>query len=195
MQPYLYIKKQWSGLKLKFLKRFYLSEREREQQSNSGEEREKQIPCWVGSLMRGSIPGPQDHDLSQKQRVNQLSHPDTPKKIHFNPNLSLSCRSTFKIAISIILLESSIRNLKCPKLNSLLAKSSPSVVVWLCFLQSLPEMWASFLTLPSSSLHPINHPVLSVQPYKHLFNQFSPSLLPLPWFRPPSPFLWISIAS
>ena len=30
---------------------------------------------WSGSLMWGSILGPQDHDLSQRQMLNPLSHP------------------------------------------------------------------------------------------------------------------------
>ena len=29
--------------------------------------------------MQGSIPGPQDHDLSLRQTPNQLSHPGNPK--------------------------------------------------------------------------------------------------------------------
>ena len=36
---------------------------------------EKQAPHWGGSPMRGSIPGPWDHDLSQRQMHNRLSHP------------------------------------------------------------------------------------------------------------------------
>jgi len=33
-------------------------------------------PCWAGSpMMQVSIPGPQDHDLSPRQTLNQLSHP------------------------------------------------------------------------------------------------------------------------
>ena len=38
-------------------------------------EREKQIPCRVGNLTPGSTPGLRDHDLSQRQMLNQLSHP------------------------------------------------------------------------------------------------------------------------
>ena len=38
-------------------------------------EREKQTPGWAERLMQGSIPGLQDHDLSQRQALNQLSHP------------------------------------------------------------------------------------------------------------------------
>ena len=32
----------------------------------------------VGSLLRGLIPGPWDHDLSQRQMLSQLSHPGIP---------------------------------------------------------------------------------------------------------------------
>ena len=49
-----------------------------ERESMSGEEREKQAVCWAGSLTQGSIPGPWDHDLSQRQMLNQLSHPGAP---------------------------------------------------------------------------------------------------------------------
>ena len=30
-------------------------------------------------LMRGLIPGPRDHELSQRQTLTQLSHPGTPR--------------------------------------------------------------------------------------------------------------------
>ena len=60
----------------------YLLERESARDSMSGvegqREREKQIPHWAGSLMQDSIPGPQDHDLRQRQMLKWLSHPGTP---------------------------------------------------------------------------------------------------------------------
>ena len=34
-------------------------------------------------LDMGSIPGPQDHDLSQRQMLNQLSHPGALRFIRF----------------------------------------------------------------------------------------------------------------
>ena len=40
-----------------------------------GRGREKQ----AGSLMWGSIPGPRDHNLSQRQTLKQLSHSGTPR--------------------------------------------------------------------------------------------------------------------
>ena len=48
--------------------------------TEKGEERqrEKQTPRWAGSPMQDSIPGPRDHDLSQSQTVNLLSHTGTP---------------------------------------------------------------------------------------------------------------------
>ena len=49
--------------------------KQREQQR----ERENQAPNWAGSLMLGSIPGPWDHDLSQRQMFNWLSHLISPK--------------------------------------------------------------------------------------------------------------------
>ena len=57
------------------------------------EEREKQSPCWAGSPMWGLIPGPWDHDLSQRQLLNQLSHPDTPRVIYLSNQRVVS---TFK---------------------------------------------------------------------------------------------------
>ena len=43
-------------------------------------QREKQTPHRAGSPMWDPIPGLQDHDLSQRQLLNQLSHPGTPIK-------------------------------------------------------------------------------------------------------------------
>ena len=48
-------------------------------QRGSGRESEKQTPYRARSLMWDSIPGHWDHDLSQRQTFNQLSHPGTPK--------------------------------------------------------------------------------------------------------------------
>ncbi|XP_054365848.1 acylphosphatase-2 isoform X7 [Mirounga angustirostris] len=51
-------------------------ERHSERGNTNGEwEREKQTPCRAGSPMRDSILGLQDHDLSRRQSLNQLSHP------------------------------------------------------------------------------------------------------------------------
>ena len=64
-----------------FLKRFYLFDRESVSMctKSKGElqtEGKAEAGTYrVGSLMRGSIPGLQDHDLSQRQTLNQLSHP------------------------------------------------------------------------------------------------------------------------
>ena len=53
-------------------------EREHEQREGEGQrERGRE----AASLMQGSILGPQDHDLSQRQTLNQLSHPGAPKDI------------------------------------------------------------------------------------------------------------------
>ena len=53
-------------------------ERERESMSGAGVgvgrgQREKQTPCWTGSPIQNSIPGPWDHNLSQRQMLNWLS--------------------------------------------------------------------------------------------------------------------------
>ena len=63
-----------------FLKDFvYLFERERLRASMSEgqRQREKEAPCSAGSWMQGPTPGPWDHDLSQRQRLNWLSHPSS----------------------------------------------------------------------------------------------------------------------
>ena len=60
----------WKGKKK--LKDFiYLFERE---QAQVGRGAEGKGDTW------GSIPGPRDNDLSQRQTLNQLSHPGTPGK-------------------------------------------------------------------------------------------------------------------
>lgn len=55
---------------------------------------------------------------------------------------------------------------------------------WHPFQKCGPHLDFSFLHTSS-----INHPVLSAQPYKHLLNLFSLSLLPPSWFGLPSPRL------
>ena len=47
-------------------------------QSSRQREREEQAPRWAESLIRGLIPGPWDHDLSRRQRLNPLIHPGAP---------------------------------------------------------------------------------------------------------------------
>lgn len=66
----------------------YLTQREKAHRQGK-REKEKQAPHWARSLMQGSIPGPQDHDLSQRQMFNQLSHPGTP--IFYILNKIMSC--------------------------------------------------------------------------------------------------------
>ena len=55
-------------------------------------ERGKQTLCWAGSLTRGSIPRPQDHDLNQRQILKRLSHPGTPRAV-FNKCLGYNIHS------------------------------------------------------------------------------------------------------
>ena len=54
---------------------FFIHERhtERETETEIYGRRRSRLP--VGSPMRDSIPGPWDHDLSQRQMLHQLSHP------------------------------------------------------------------------------------------------------------------------
>ena len=64
-----------------FVLRFtYSRDRERKIVSTSRGKREKQAPYWARSPMAGTpmwslIPRSLDHDLSQRQLLNQLSHP------------------------------------------------------------------------------------------------------------------------
>ena len=51
---------------------------EREKESMSKEERERETPHWAGSPTQGSIPGPWDHDLSRREALTRLSPPGTP---------------------------------------------------------------------------------------------------------------------
>ena len=71
--------------KLYIFKIFYFLKKGREQAGRKGgkewmgegeREREKNTPNWAESPIRGSISGPWDYDPSQRQMLNQLSHPD-----------------------------------------------------------------------------------------------------------------------
>ena len=56
-------------------KKFYLFDKESEHtQGEQQRAREKQAPWGAGSLMWDLIPGPWDHGLSQRQKLNPLSH-------------------------------------------------------------------------------------------------------------------------
>ena len=55
-----------------------MTENERERESRRSDRqrgKEKQTPHRAGSPTQGLIPGSQDHDLSQRQTLQQLSHP------------------------------------------------------------------------------------------------------------------------
>ena len=68
-----------------FFKRFDLFERERTQPGGWQAEGEGGADSPQSrDLMRSLIPGPWDHDLSQRQTLNQLSHPDAPwETLHY----------------------------------------------------------------------------------------------------------------
>ena len=74
-QHYLQVKNSFSFFKILFI---YLRERERAQAA-VGAEGEGEADCLL-SPMWGSIPGPQDHDLSQRQMLNRLSHLGAPSQ-------------------------------------------------------------------------------------------------------------------
>ena len=52
----------------------------------------------------GWITGPEDHDLSQRQMLNCLSHPGAPKNdlLHDIPNMSFTCVVLIKFFFSKI---------------------------------------------------------------------------------------------
>ena len=75
-----------------FLKIFHVfiweRDRYRERTRESISKREEQAPHWAGNQMRwgaqGWMPGPWDHDLSQRQIINRLCEPPRcPADFHF----------------------------------------------------------------------------------------------------------------
>ena len=60
------------------LKPLFIWHRERAEVGGTAEGEGEVGSCWAGSPTPGSIPGPQDHDLSWRQTLNQLSHPGAP---------------------------------------------------------------------------------------------------------------------
>ena len=75
-----------------FFLRFYLfiweTETEIARESMSGEQRDKQALHREGSLRRGWIPGPQNHDLRWRQKLNHWATQVPPYVVFFK---SLSC--------------------------------------------------------------------------------------------------------
>ena len=70
----------------------YLTERDhsrREEGKRSQKEEGKQAPCWAESPMWDSIPGPWDHDLSRRQRLNPLSLPGAPFTLNSQPQIQV----------------------------------------------------------------------------------------------------------
>jgi len=71
-------------LSLSFFKVLFIWERVHARANEHGgvewgqREREKQTPCWVGSLTWGSIPEPREQDLSQRQMLDHLSYAGAP---------------------------------------------------------------------------------------------------------------------
>ena len=61
---------------------------EREHERGEGQ-REKQTPQGAGSLMQDLILEVWDHDLSQRQSLNQLSHPGAQTTRFLNPRMIL----------------------------------------------------------------------------------------------------------
>ena len=94
----------WDGsldYKFSFFFKIYLFIRERKREHTEGE-RKKQIPHWAGSQMWGLIPGPQDHGLSQRQKLNQLSHLGASKVILIKGHISYWDRITPIIKMSVL---------------------------------------------------------------------------------------------
>ena len=64
-----------------FIYLMYIEKRHNKQEERAGRGSKKQAPCWVGTSMWGSIPGPWDHDPNL--RPSQLSHPCAPLTVTF----------------------------------------------------------------------------------------------------------------
>ena len=73
-----------------FFKRLYLREREKEHKQGAGAERGRsKLPTEQRTQQRGAlIPGPWNHDLSQRQTLNRLSHPGAPAHL-FKPKFHI----------------------------------------------------------------------------------------------------------
>ena len=91
-----------------FLIIYYLRKSNREhKQRERQRERKKQTPHWAGSLMRGSIPGPGDHDLSGRQMLNRVTQ--VPHMPVFKPygflilpvNFAQNIHIPLKIAVKV----------------------------------------------------------------------------------------------
>ena len=84
-----------------FKKEFiYLFDTERPRESTSrqrGGQREKKkwAPRWAGSPTWGLIPGPRDHDLSWRQKLNRLSHPGPLESYFFCDHWGLNTGYVF----------------------------------------------------------------------------------------------------
>ena len=75
-----------------FLKRYYLFIWERESGERiSRQEREKQAPRGQGAQSGIRSQDLEDHDLTQRQTLNQLSHPGVPTTLTFAFHLSHLC--------------------------------------------------------------------------------------------------------
>ena len=101
-----------------FILRFYLFIRESGQerastgrQNGRQRQREKQAPGQERNQMRDLIPGRWDHDLSQRQLLNQLSHPGVPfdENLICINNIFAVMRGSWKTSY-LIISNNSIRN-------------------------------------------------------------------------------------
>ena len=66
---YCFLRRQFCFCYFSFFKRLYLFIRDMEREAETGRVKGR-LPA--GSLMWDSLPGPQDHDLSQRQTLNQV---------------------------------------------------------------------------------------------------------------------------
>ena len=90
-------------------KDFYLFiwQREREREHKQGErqrQREKPAPRWASSPMWDMIPGPWDRHQSQRQKLNQQSHPGAPKCklfVYTNKNYKTESHWSYHSIVSI----------------------------------------------------------------------------------------------
>ena len=105
---------KWPLLRLLFVLKFYLfiHERHTHRERQRHRQREKQAPCR--RLMWDSIPGPQDHNLNQRQMLNHWA-------IQVSPLISLLCCYCNTLTKTIELTE---------KLSNLSVKCNVWTLMW-----------------------------------------------------------------
>ena len=92
----------WFVLPLSFWNILFIYLKERVSMSiGEGQRQREKIPHWAGSPMWDLIPGPQDHDLTWRQMLNQLSQPGAAGLLFLSVCLILTHSHTFIFTINV----------------------------------------------------------------------------------------------